>query len=399
LSNNPETREAIVLYAELRIRSKFIKKDTKKLDELLEEQSLVSSDNTISSQWVRVQELRLQALINYKILSEYMEPFFKAKFTVCEDCGSILDSWRMELFAAYGSLDERGLQGIHGAPMTAEQEAEFLKRIEENYHFASSAVIKKLFAFRRNLSGLVLTGDDIEMIEQFLDLVSCSVHCLNHIIEVLQTYGSDYPAGHCFTADIYRHHAIWMQYYYLALVFEDIYSNRFERRKQNPMQKEVESMIGRETLRTTVPMALFQSANYYYHRTLDMHRAGNIYKQYLQNQNFLEDDFNDSLSYFSAALERQRINSGNVRRNIAQIDAITSRSQLFKYRSYVNERKIEKEPPPAPDPKRSLSDMIKNIRKWFTRNRKRQGAVASGQEGSGQAAADNNDQAGSEQLN
>lgn len=375
LSNNPEIREAIILYAELRIRSVTIQAEKGKivpLIDLLDEQAIVKSENTISSQWVRVQELRLQVLINYKILREYMQPLFLSNFPVCKECDSILDTWRNEFFNAYASLEQRGLQVIHADERPEEEEAEFLGGIKKGYHFTTSEVIKRLFNYCRELKNKVLTDDQVSLIEQFLDLVSNSVHCLSHIVEVLQTYGVDGPAGHSFTADIHRYHAEWMQYYYLALVFEDIYGEKFKRRKNSYMQTEVESMIGRETLRTTVPMALYQQANYYYHRTLDMHRGGNIYKQYLQSQNLLEDDFNDSLTYFSASLERQRVNSGNIRENIKKIDAITSGSQLFKYRSYVNKEKVIRDWPLIL-PREGLLEYIKRMRKLVSRVYKKKG--------------------------
>jgi hypothetical protein len=51
---------------------------------------------------------------------------------------------------------------------------------------------------------------------------------------------------------------------------------------------------------------------------------------------FLEDDFNDSLYHFGIAVERQRINSGSLRKDIKRLQAIIKRNELYTYKYYVD---------------------------------------------------------------
>jgi hypothetical protein len=67
-----------------------------------------------------------------------------------------------------------------------------------------------------------------------------------------------------------------------------------------------------------------------------MHHSGDVFKSYFREVNYLEDDLNDNLSHYSMAIERQRINCGDIGNYIKEMKAKLHESQLFKYSSYVN---------------------------------------------------------------
>jgi hypothetical protein len=57
----------------------------------------------------------------------------------------------------------------------------------------------------------------------------------------------------------------------------------------------------------------------YYNKAIRLHSEGKEYKTFVQNMYVLDDDFNDSLVHFSAALERSIMNVGYISSRIAAI--------------------------------------------------------------------------------
>lgn len=106
--------------------------------------------------------------------------------------------------------------------------------------------------------------------------------------------------------------------------------------RNNPeFTNKVITLIGAEQYRDLEPIALYQNALNHFRASLEMHREGKAYKQRINALNYLDDDFNDSLEHFAAALERQRINCGYVRTEISKIEKFLHGSKLLKFKSYV----------------------------------------------------------------
>lgn len=366
LSNNPEIREAVLLFSELMLRSKPTRARDK-LIELVDEQSLVSSENTIASKWLRVQELRLQVLINYKILTEHIQPLLQQLFYGNSNGTSLFEQWRRELFFAYSLLEDDQLTEVRKGQVSPELMDEILRSNSAGNVVRHRRLIEQLLSFYRVLRrALPIAQQDMNVIAQFIDLVSNSVYCLSYIVGQLQTYGYNYPGGLCFTADMFRYHAEWMQYY--SLVQEMDHALWLDK----DVQKKIASLIGEGTLRAAVPMSLYQQSALFYSRTLDLHQGGNLYKQRMQDRFFLEDDFNDTVAFFAAALERQRINSGNIPRNIERINKILGQSQLFKYESFVNDEPFTERPYISPRPEFWLWEFMRQnlsrLKNFYTKN-------------------------------
>lgn len=329
ISNNPETREVILFFAEVKLRAMPLVFNgvCGSLRGLLEEQELVLPTNIIASQWIRMLELRLQGFINKKIKTEYFDVLFDAAWPDNRDTAenySMLIHWRRKQFPIYARTPpERRRDIIHNEPGNKPFSVDELK-------------LARYFSILRKPE---LSADEITLLCQFRELVANSIHVLNHLLEILQTYGNSYPAGFSFIGDIYRYHSRWMIYFYLVTEFENMYPEFAS--KGTPIKHEVERLIGKENFRNAEPYGLSQSAQLFYYRTLDLHHEGHAYKTRIQTLNYLDDDFSDGMSHFAAALERQRVNSGKIRTHINDMERLLQQSQLFRYDSFVNNAPIE----------------------------------------------------------
>ena len=61
-----------------------------------------------------------------------------------------------------------------------------------------------------------------------------------------------------------------------------------------------------------------QAMNHFYH-AIEMHRGGAAYRSVMGQMYYLDDDFDDKLYHFCAAIERYRIGSGYIRSRIKSI--------------------------------------------------------------------------------
>ena len=58
------------------------------------------------------------------------------------------------------------------------------------------------------------------------------------------------------------------------------------------------------------------------------------YKQIIDEMHYLNDDFSDTLTHFSAATERYRINSGTIRMKMQDCKRKLGSSRLYDFKRY-----------------------------------------------------------------
>jgi hypothetical protein len=73
----------------------------------------------------------------------------------------------------------------------------------------------------------------------------------------------------------------------------------------------------------------YQLALQHYSRARQMHSEGTPYKNLSVNLYYLEDDFNDGMYNYGVAVERQRLNSGILRRDIDRLKAFEKTDHLM----------------------------------------------------------------------
>ena len=109
---------------------------------------------------------------------------------------------------------------------------------------------------------------------------------------------------------------------------------RYESLDGQKYEKEIEKIIGNSALAYLEPNYHFEEAIQHYHKSIQMHREGRVYKNGVLNLYMLEDDYNDNLKHFVLALERFRVNSGRVRFRINELKELVKDSKVYNYNSY-----------------------------------------------------------------
>lgn len=328
ISNSPEVKEGLLLYAKLRIKIRYLKwkgwnneSVPEDLNDLYPEQSLVTPNNTITQQWVRLMELNIQFMMNRAIIENYLCPGI-SEFIKMLDKGLLPQPltvyWHKTLYNEFAKLNLTDVrkQNLRGLKSTNDF-ARFYRRLRGFYS--------------KHKSGsdfLMIT----RLVRHFSEVVASSIYCLNHSIHIVQTYSATYPIGLISVGDLHRRLGIFMELYHLAKILELI----FLERDINSIEQMLNDLIRPEILNTLDATSQYQLAKTYYYKVLSMHTSGDVFKSNFRELNYLEDDFNDNLNHFIIALERQRINSGNVRKHLRMLEDILEQSKLFSYQSFVD---------------------------------------------------------------
>ncbi|MFS2185623.1 hypothetical protein ACCC92_03055 [Mucilaginibacter sp. Mucisp84] len=109
------------------------------------------------------------------------------------------------------------------------------------------------------------------------------------ILRILDIYGSDYWLGHSYFA--YTHFRVGL---YLSKLGNDTAL----------IESQLESLLGSGSYASLDIGYHFSKAKELYEKAMQLHSAGDAYKNMIEDMIYLEDDFNDSAYHFGAALDR-----------------------------------------------------------------------------------------------
>jgi len=77
-------------------------------------------------------------------------------------------------------------------------------------------------------------------------------------------------------------------------------------------------------------------AKQYFYSSIQAHNEGVAYQKMINNFYYLEDDYNDNFYQFCAALERFKINIGEVEWQIKKLKGELETSAMYRYESYLD---------------------------------------------------------------
>ncbi|MDF7821592.1 ATP-binding protein [Runella sp. MFBS21] len=317
LSNNPETKEALLLIADMKIKASDYSVYTTLEDFITRcpEQSLVTPFNGISHQFVRIVELNLQVSMNYKYLKEKLN---KEYIDINKRTTPNLISWEKE----YSSLFLINDNNIDKLEI---REYEFTKRFSDKY------LSKKLGIVDEND---ICLGQMKVLLKEYFQVVVNSIYCNYHIIASLKIYGVNHFLNNAYMASFHEKLAFWLKHLRLCKILDAELELDFE------IDSIFNQLLGFRVIHTLEVVPQYQLALQYYYQSLQVHSEGSAYKYQISNFIYLEDDYNDNLYHFGAALERQRINSGYIRKRIKEIENETKDAGILKYDMFVNSEKI-----------------------------------------------------------
>ena len=71
-------------------------------------------------------------------------------------------------------------------------------------------------------------------------------------------------------------------------------------------------------------------------RCFQLHSDHKMYKEKLNGIYMLEDDYNENSAHYTIASERLRMNTGNIRKKIKNLNDKTKDSRVYDYSSYFS---------------------------------------------------------------
>lgn len=381
ISNNPETKEAVLLFAQLKVKSIDFSKYKNLLESLnkCEEQSLVNQNGSISTQFSRILELDLQNNINRALLKTYLSPKLD-KLIVDPRCknevGSnegIIAYWESTLYGAfkkynptnpsdrYSKYDKDLSSKITtiGKIIEAFSNQTFIEVDIEKIFFTKRVYLTKKILFTKRIystkkvfptketfstkSTLLIekTLDIKKIIDEYAALITSSIFCLRQIISIIKIYDVNYYLSYSYLAHFHRELGVWLQHYKFC---QEIYreyakKNKVDFNDINILDKNLKEQLGKEAMTVLDATSQFQIALQLYHKAKEIHSNGAAYQSAINNFIYLEDDFNDNLYHFGIALERQMLNSYVIRKRIKELEDDLKDSPLYNYNSYANNDK------------------------------------------------------------
>ncbi len=151
--------------------------------------------------------------------------------------------------------------------------------------------------------------------------------CFYESTRILRVYGIGYIINHGFMAALCeRMGLISALYHYLQGMAEQV---------DEKLDKELDALLGKNVRVGIDPYEYFDLARLHYGMAREMHTEGKTYMQAIEDLYVLDDDFNDQLSHFCAAIERYRLNQGTIHEREKRIAKFLKCSGMPRVEKYV----------------------------------------------------------------
>ena len=107
--------------------------------------------------------------------------------------------------------------------------------------------------------------------------------------------------------------------------------------KKSQIEEKLTSLVGDIDGKSLKPGYHQEMSLQHLYSALETHKQGRAYRQMLDNMRYLDDDYNDSILHFGAALERYMINIGKIRKAIYEVRSSLkgNESALYKAENYM----------------------------------------------------------------
>ena len=157
-------------------------------------------------------------------------------------------------------------------------------------------------------------GEEIKEDEQKeLIILICELNlCFKNLINIIKTYGFTYIMTYAYIASHYLNIYTWSKRIN-KIKLKKFISNKIKDVTREEGYEHFWSFDNIEFYRIT--------AIDYFYKSIGMHSEGVEYKSNIRDMYILEDDLNDSLTHFCAALERSLINTGIVEAKLRKLDS------------------------------------------------------------------------------
>jgi hypothetical protein len=342
ISMFPDTKEIILLLAQIKVKYGFL---------FPIKNNLINPYTSVSDKLIRVMELNFKTQVNFQyferlLLKELFEGLYQVYKSFGDDekkglrneIGTIIEIYFKGLIT---KTDKQVPQILSEAlnEYKSDSHPEFKNRIntlaeeikkelekksnKEKYKNTFSELLKKAYP-NEEIHLENITQDFITF------LISDSIFCLYEIVKSLKLYGLSYMASYSYLAYSYKKLGDWSKFNFIYQMYEKTTEKKI-------INEKIKNLIG-------LNGTYYIEANHYYelaiqnfYSCIEAHTEGNAYQLLISNMFYLEDDFNDSLYHFCAALERYKVNTAKIQKNINELKEELENASLYKPRSYYGD--------------------------------------------------------------
>ncbi|MGB3467068.1 MAG: hypothetical protein WBA74_17435, partial [Cyclobacteriaceae bacterium] len=264
--NTPETKEIFILVKEFELL--FF---PERAVDLLIRSRLCTPYTVVNNQYNRLSELSFRSHVNYQIFRDILSNLTSAK-----DLDIFSNNKSISHINILGDLREATKVNIY------------------RYH------------------SLKMKPDDL-----LIFILSDSVFVLSEILRIYGIFGTGYLCCFSWVAIAHQHLGKWCQY--INAIKQQKYDYEETEKFVIKLDKTLEELIGNVEFRALDVGYHYSRAIENYYACLELHNGGDAYDHTIENMFYLDDDFDDNLIHFSAAIERYRINTGYVRKRIDEL--------------------------------------------------------------------------------
>ncbi|GHA34130.1 hypothetical protein GCM10007103_14660 [Salinimicrobium marinum] len=150
----------------------------------------------------------------------------------------------------------------------------------------------------------------------FIKISKLIIFCYKNLFKTINTYGISYTMSYSYLANIYKNVVNWCP---VAEKIEEYLRKPVQKSKKDKLHQDLR-MIFEDNLLLFRKDANVEKAIENYEKAISVHSEGAEYKSMIRDMYMLEDDFNDNLTHFFAALERSLINVGIVETNLKRLN-------------------------------------------------------------------------------
>ena len=366
LSNNPDTKETILAYALLRSKyfdyvkpSKGSFGDLKSCFRNIPESKLLSPYNSISHQITRLLELDLHTQINNHLVKQFLSEKLQNILSVGKTRSTILmvsnneTEWKNGNRKKHPFFDFKHI-ALARKEVNTVTKMTVLKSLkifgcncdwENRYYFSSKLYDSKMGKIvnkqefvtsedRRLIIVIRFFSDNLETenwFSEYVDIVLNSIFNLTQMKRIVSTFGSNYILSHSYLANIHKKAGTWLKHLQLCQFIDHASGNKFT------VEERMKDLIGLQDYIVLDALTEYQMALQYFYQANQMHREGLVYRNRVSNLIYLEDDFNDNLYHFGAALERLKINSGVINDSIENLKENLHKANMYKYTTFAGD--------------------------------------------------------------
>jgi hypothetical protein len=251
------------------------------------------------------------------------------------------------------------------------------------FEYETKDYSKIITSISKNLDNKIVFFDKTPNFIELLEfLISDSIFCYFEILKLCNTFDKSFSLNYSLLAESHSKLGLWCDYLSAYLLFQTViekikvetdenivayikeylknefvsmlvlpdnilknsidsirntnYFKSFSKEKCSIVEN-IEGLIEPDNMHFISPIYQCEKAINAYYAMQYTHQQGQAYKNLIDNMYYLNDDFNDDLYHFSVALERYKINKGNIETEIKKLKDRSRTSDLYKHENYIDE--------------------------------------------------------------